>query len=232
MPEPTLDLKIRYQDFTPSWAYGQAVSEVISIIGPTDAATSLALARQVEGDDEQRGRALAKAARYQSLDVAAPLLREATEKISSEDAPRVAAAAYARDEKLGLELFEIARRKADDDMKNTQYNWRNAWISFAFYYAQANPAGARLILEREWAKSREAKADDDVLSSIAIAMAPVDGRRAAEMARELAAAGNGWGVDAQVKIARYLVADDETRRGFVLNRIGSREGWDAGELQW
>ena len=230
MPEPTLDLEIRYLDFEPSRAYGQAVSEVISIIGPTDAATALALARKVEGDDEQRGRALAKAARYQSLDVAAPLLREATEKISSEDAPRVAAAAYARDPKLGLELFEIARTKADDDMKSDIRNWRNAWISFAFYYAQTNPAGARLILEREWAKSRESKADDDVLSSIA--MAPVDARRAAEMARELAAAGNGWGVDAQIKIARYLVADEPTRRGFVLNRIGSREGWDAGELQW
>lgn len=228
-PEPTLDLKIRYMDFTPAWAYGQAVSNLIPRIGPTDAATALALARSVEGDDEQRGRALARAARYQSLDVAAPLLREAVEKISSEDAPRVAAAAYERDQKLGLELFEVARQKADDDMKSDTRNWRNAWIPFAFGYARANPAQSRLILEREWAKSREAKADDDVLANIATAMAPVDGQRAADMAREL---GGNWGFDAQIKIARYLVADDATRRGFVLNRIGSREGWDAGELQW
>ena len=229
MPEPTLDLKIRYQDFTPAWAYGQAVSNVIPLIGPTDAGEALKLARSVEGDDEQRGRALARAARYQSLAVAAPLLREAVEKISSEDAPRVAAMAYERDQKLGLELFEVARQKADDDMKSVQYNWRNTWISFAFGYARANSAGARLILEREWAKSRAAKADADVLASIAIAMAPIDGQRAAEMARE---SSGSWSFDAQVKIARYLIADDETRRGFVLDRIGSRDGWDAGELQW
>lgn len=232
LPEPTLDLKIRYLDFAPSWAYGQAVSTLVPIIGPTDAATSLALARKVEGDDEQRGRALAGAARYQSLAVAAPLLREAAEKISSEEAPRVAAYAYERDEKLGLELFEVARRKADDDMKGDTRNWRNAWIQFAFYLAPANPAQARLILEREWAKSREAKADDNVLFSIAIAMSPIDGQRAAEMAREMAPQSELGSVRAQTKIARYLVADEETRRGFVLDRIGSREGWGAGELQW
>ncbi len=231
MPEPTLDMKIRYVDFDPDWAYGQAVSEIIPLVGPTDAGAALKLAREVEGDDEQRGRALALAARYQSLDVAAPMLREAVEKVSSDDAPRIAASAYERDEKLGLELFEIARTKADDDMRGDR-KWRNAWISFAFGYARANPAQARLMLEREWAVNRQVKADDDVLVSIALAMAPADARRAAEMARELTASGSSWGVSSQIKIARYLIADDQTRRGFVLNRIGSREGWDAGELQW
>ena len=230
------DAKERPMIYDVDYALGYAVQNLIPIIGPTDAATSLELARQVKGD-EQSARALASAARYQSLDVAASLLREAVSKISSEDAPRVAAYAYERDQKLGLELFEIARQKAETAAKSP-LNPRNMWIPYAFYLARANPAQARLILEREWAKSREAKADDDDddddddLAVIAIAMAPIDGQRAAEMARELAAAGNGWGVDAQVKIARYLVADEPTRRGFVLNRIGSREGWDAGELQW
>ena len=228
IPEPTLDLKQGYQSFDANWSYGQAANEMISIIGPTDAGAALALARTVAGD-EQRARALASAARFQSLAVAAPLLREATEKMSSEDAPRVAAYAYERDEKLGLELFEIARRKADDDMKSSERNWRNAWIPFAFAYARANPAQARLILEREWAVARQAQADDDVLAAMAVAMAPISAKRAAEMADEL---GGDWGLGARIKIARYLVADDETRRGLVLNRIGSREGWDAGALQW
>ena len=228
MPEPSLDLKIRYTDFDPAWSYGQAVNHVLPLIGPTDAGAAMALARKVVGDDEQRGRALARAARYQSLDVAAAMLREATEKISSEDAPRVALAAYERDAKLGLELFEIARQKADADMKSNQ-KWRNSWIPFAFNYARANPAGARLILEREWATNREAKADTEVLAAIAIAMARVDAQRATEMARVL---GGSWGVNAQIKIARYLVADDETRRGFVFEGIGARDGWDVGDLQW
>ena len=108
----------------------------------------------------------------------------------------------------------------------------NAWIPFAFDYARVNPAQARLILEREWAKGREAKIDDDELSVIAAAMAPLDARRAAEMASELAAQSADAALNARIEIARYLVADDATRRGLVLRRIGAREAWDAGELQW
>ncbi len=227
IPAPTLDMKLRYQSFEPDWAFGQAVHDMMPFVGPTDAAAALEWARKVEGD-EQRARALASAAHYQSLEVAAPLLREAVEKIGTEDAPRVAAYAYGRDQTLGLELFEVARRKADDEMKSDM-NYRNSWIPFAFYTARANPAQARLILEREWAKGRQAKADDDALASIAIAMAPANARRAAEMASELT---GYWGLNAQVKAARYLVANEKTRTGFYLDRIGSREAWDEGTLQW
>ncbi len=228
MPAPTLDLKLRYQSFDTDWASGQAVHDMMPFVGPTDAAAALEWARKI-GGDEQRARALASAAHYQSLEIAAPLLREAVEKIGTEDAPRVAAYAYGRDEKLGLELFEIARRQADDEMKSDM-SYRNSWIPFAFYYARANPAQARLILEREWAKGRAVKADDDALASIVIAMAPANARRAAEMASELN--GGYWSLGAQVKTARYLVADEKTRQGFTLARIGAREAWDEGTLQW
>lgn len=116
----------------------------------------------------------------------------------------------------------------EDEMKGDRF-YRNVWIPFAFYYARANPAGARLILEREWARSRQIKTGDDDLASIAISMAPANARRAAEMASELS---GHWGLEAQIKIARYLVADEKTRNGFYLSRSGAREAWDEGTLQW
>ncbi len=231
LPAPAAEGEMGYRGFDANWAYRQAIGDIIPIIGPTDAATALALADKVEGDDEQRGRALASAARFQSLAVAAPLLREAAEKIDVENAPRVAAYAYERDEKLGLELFEIARRHIETEMKDP-INERNLWIGFAFSYARANPAQSRLILEREWASSLQKKIEADDLSLIARAMAPVDARRATEMARQLSAQSKNWATEAQIKIARYLVADEATRRDFVLDPNSPDAPWNAGELQW
>ncbi len=229
-PAPALNTNAHPLLYDVDFALGYAVQSVIPVIGATDATAALEWARAVQGD-EQSARALASAARFAPQDVAAVLLREAAETIGSDNAPRVAAAAYERDARLGAELFEIARQKAEADSHNPLMAG-NAWIAFAFNYARANPAQARLILEREWAKGREAKIDDDELSLIAAAMAPIDARRAAEMADELSAQSANAALNARIKIARYLVADDATRRGLVLRRIGAREPWDAGELQW
>ena len=231
LPAPAAEGETGYRGFDANWAYRQAIGDIIPIIGPTDAATALELARKVEGDDEQRGRALASAASFQSLAVAAPLLRKAAEKIGSENAPRVAAYTYERDEKLGLELFEIARRHIETEMK-APINERNLWIGFAFSYARANPAQSRLILEREWAESLQKKIEADDLSLIVRAMAPVDASRATEMARQLSAQSKNWATEAQTKIARYLIADDATRRDFVLDPNSPDAPWNAGELQW
>lgn len=228
MPAPTSDLEPHYLMIDPDYAFGQAVHELIPLIGPKNPAKALSLAKQVEGD-EQCGRALASAARFQTPAVAAPLYREAVAKIGTEDAPRVAAMVWQTDPKLGAQLFAIAQRKAEEEMKS-ELHGRNSWIPFAFYFARADPAMSRLILEREWARGLEAKGDADDLASMAVAMAPVDAKRADEMARSLSS--SGWGNDARRKIARFLVSDDATRRGFTLSRIGSREAWDAGEVQW
>lgn len=233
LPAPTLDLEPHYVSFDVDWAFGQAVHDLMPMIGAKSPAKALELARQVEGD-EQRGRALASAAAFQTLAIAAPLYREAVAKMDTDNAPRVAALAWERDPKLGRELFAVARRKAEDEMKNDMHP-RNAWVPFAFGLARADPAGARLLLEREWAKGIEAKIDGDELALIACAMAPLDARRADEMARSIPSdSGNGphWGTGARRKIAHFLLADEATRRGFVLRGIGSREEWDAGEVQW
>ncbi|BCM93017.1 hypothetical protein IAD21_04904 [Abditibacteriota bacterium] len=230
-PTPTLDTERGYSSFDRQWAYGQAVHDIISLIGLKNPAKALELARGVEEGqhgDEQRARALASAAKFQTLTVAAALYREAVKTIGTDDAPRIAATVWERDPKLGLELFGIARQKTEEAMKNP-FPGINAWIPFAFYFARVNPAQSRLILEREWSKSLRAKVDDDELASIALAMSPVDARRAMELARQLP---GGWSEGTRDKIARFVFADQATRQGFVLNRIGAREAWDPGSVQW
>jgi hypothetical protein len=230
LPAPTLDVERGYVSFDVDWAFGQAVHDLMPLIGAKNPAKALELARQVEGD-EQRARALASAAKFQTPAIAAPLYREAVGKISTEDAPRVAAFVWQTDPKLGLQLFAIARRKAEDEMRSDLHG-RNSWVPMGFYLSRADPAQARLILEREWARSLEAKVDGDELAAIAVAMAPVDAKRADAMARLVPSDNFGWGIAARRRIARFLLADEATRRGFVLNRIGSRDAWDAGEVQW
>ena len=230
MPAPTSDLEPHYLMIDPDYAFGQAVQGLLPTLGAQNPAKALELAKQVEGD-EQRARALASAAKFQTPEIAAPLWKEAVAKIGTEDAPRIAALVWQTDPKLAMELFQIAQSKAEEEMKS-EFRGRNSWIPFAFYFARADPAMSRLILEREWAKGVEAKIDGDELAAIAISMSPVDGARADEMARSIGAEGFGWNTAARRKIARFLVADDATRSGFTLNRIGSREAWDAGDVQW
>ena len=116
-PVPTLDTEGGRLLYDVDYALGYAVQQTIPIIGAIDPAAALEWARTVKGD-EQSARALASAARFQSLAVAAPLLREAVAKIGSDNAPRVATYAYERDKKLGVELFKIARQKAETDNKS------------------------------------------------------------------------------------------------------------------
>ncbi|BCM93018.1 hypothetical protein IAD21_04905 [Abditibacteriota bacterium] len=229
-PAPTLDLEPHYQNIDPDWAYGQAVYNLIPLIGEKDPAKVLTLARGVEGDD-QRAQALVRAAKFQTPTVAAPIYREAVKIGNVAQTPRIAAMVWESDPKLGQELFAVARRRTDDTMKSDRYA-SNLWIPFAFYSARANPAQARLILEREWGKRSRAKTDIGTLIIIATAMAPIDARRAMELARQIPEDDSGEGLDTRRKIARYAFADEVTRQSFVLDRFGSSEDWHTGKVEW
>ncbi|RYX82152.1 hypothetical protein EON83_20760 [bacterium] len=234
-PVPTGDLEQNYVVFNPAWAYGQAVQEIIPLIGAQNPAKALELAKQVAVSDqgpEQRARALASAAQYQTPAIAAPIYREAVKLIDAHSAPRIAALVWERDPKLGAELFAVARQKAEDEA-NGDMHWRNAWAPFAFYYARVNPAQSRLILEREWSKSLRERADADQLTALVAAMAAVDAHRALEMAQSMPKNGdNDWGPDLRIRIARYVFADDALRRQLALNISGYQEAWNSGPVKW
>lgn len=227
---PTLDIERNYSIFDPDYAYGTAVTDLMPLVGAGSPARALKLAQSVQ-NDEQRARALVRAAAFQTPAVAAPLYREAAAKIYFENAPRLAAQVWARDPKLGLELFAIVRGRLEKQMENGGYSFYS-WLPFAFYLAPADPATARLILEREAAqKSGNGE-------SAYIAMTRIDARRAVELARQARPDDRDFQAQALRNIARFLIADDATRQKLTFNGFnslgyasftGDREAWPASE---
>jgi hypothetical protein len=227
-PEPKGERHTRNSQ--PRWAFDGAARRLIPLLGAVSPQKALELARRVESDD-QKARALAAAAPFQTPEIAAVLWREAMALAGAQEAPRFAFRAWQNDPKLGEELFEIARTKAENEMKQ---GWQrgNAWAPFAFYYAHVQPAQARLILEKNWGELNLKKASGQELS-IARAMSVIDGRRAWEMALEIPKEDkNFWSIETRRKIGQYLVTSEKDRANFPFDRWGATDTWDVGQDEW
>ena len=231
MPEPQQQGDRQISNMKPEFAFGQAARGIISLLGQTSPDAALALARRVKSETH-RPRALANAARFQKGEVAARLWREAVERARAEEAPRMAAQAGEFGPKLGVQLFEIARGRVENESKNGWSDDR-LWPAFAFYFARVDAAQARLILEKSWSAATAKKAEGHALSAIARAMSAIDARRAWEMARQIPAGDkNFWSLEARHKIGQYLAASEGQRRDWPFERWGATDTWDAGDADW
>lgn len=206
----------RLHNPTKSLAFAEAASYVVLRMekSPEEA---LKLARRVDGDP-YRARALAAAARFQNGEVASQTWKAAIEGADAMEAPLFASWAWESDSALGEQLFTQARRKIEDNTERYRY-YRDMWANFAFYYARAHPAQARLLIEREWSKAKNERNGQDRLSSLALAMSAVDGRRALELARQLPTDKEGGRASAEVftQIGQYLAMAPEKRRVWGFN---------------
>jgi hypothetical protein len=223
---PTQVAGPRYVLFDPDYAFGVAARALIPILGQQSPSAALTLAQRVSNKDH-RPRALASAARRLSGEQAAKVWRQAVDEARAEEACRFAAFVWQTNPKLGAELFDAAYRKVESQMASPD-NYGNAWVSFAFYSARADAARARLILEREWEQVLPKKIEAYNLASFAEAMAPIDARRAWEMAQQLPDDdGNAWASSARRKIVLYLVSTPQQRADFVLQSLGSETSWES-----
>jgi hypothetical protein len=216
----------RYVLFDPDYAFGVAARALIPILGQQSPSVALTLAQRVT-NDAQRPRALASAARRLSGEQAAKVWRQAVDEARAEEACRFAAFVWQTKPKLGAELFDVAYRKVESQMASPD-NYGNAWVYFAFYSARADAARARLILEREWEQALPKKIEAYNLASYAEAMAPINARRAWEMAQQLPDDdGNAWASSARRKIVLYLVSTPQQRADFALQSLGSETSWES-----
>ncbi len=227
MPRPNFEGTSHASNNEPDYAFGQAARRLIPILGEQSPQRALELARRVS-NEQHRNRALAGAARFQKGEEAAKLWREIVGSANTTDAPRFAAQAWQIDPKLGLELFDIARQKVESEMKQ-DFAQRNSWPGFAFYYARVDPAAARLILEREWAKSQANQFAG--AQRIAMAMSAVDARRADEMARQIPDK-KFESPEARRKIGQYLQTSQDLRRDLPFDRWNASDTWTPGDPEW
>jgi hypothetical protein len=201
--------------------YAVAAKRLIDALGPQDPARALAIAETITLPAE-RPTALAMAARFQPAAQAAPLFREAQQGAAGNAGALawIAALGMAVDPALGTELFATAHDAQTAATKQTgSFDPR-----FAFYYSRIDPAETRVTMESEFARRRSATAEEGpfVLTPPILAMAAVDVDRALEMARSIAL------LDAQRKIAQYVLAPDSVRRTLAFNRWNASDTWIPG----
>jgi protocatechuate 3,4-dioxygenase beta subunit len=206
---------------TAAYYYAVAAKRLIDVLGPQDPARALAIAETVTLAEE-RPIALAMAARFQRRAQAAALFREAQQGAAGKAGVLawIAALAMEVDPALGAELFATAHDAQVAATRQTgSFDPR-----FAFYYGRVDPAEARVIMESEFARRRSATAEEGpfVLTPPILAMAAVDVDRALEMARAIPS------LDAQRKIAQYVLAPDSVRRTLAFDRWNASDTWIPG----
>jgi hypothetical protein len=131
-----------------------------------------------------------------------------------------------KEEALGTELFAVARKAAGDSFGP----------EFAFYWAQVNPAEARLRMEVEFAQRLHGDNPQGRFFSLVppmLAMSAVDVDRALELARSIPETDPNTRFDAQRKIAQYVLASQEVRRTMPFDRWCASDTWIPGtSRQW
>ncbi len=224
LPEPENRGENRRSDLSPQWAFADAASKVVALLGAKSPDAALQLARRVRDENygnDKKWRALSDAAKFQNGEAAAKLWREIVSGARGEMASRYAARAFNSDPKLGRELFGIARQKVEEQAKQ---GWQRdqLWAGYAFYSARSNAAQARFLIEREWGLARQKMTEGDELGALALAMAAIDAPRAWQMAREIPADNQNASLEARRKIGLYLAAAEATRRDFPFGN----QNWD------
>jgi hypothetical protein len=201
--------------------YAVAAKRLIDVLGPHDPARALAIAEAVTLAEE-RPIALAMAARFQPAAQAAPLFQEAQQQAAGEAGKLawIAALGMEVDPALGAELFATAHDAQAAATKQTG----SFDPQFAFYYSRVDPAEARAMMEAEFSRRRNSASADRPFRLVppVLAMAAVDVDRALEMARAIPS------LDAQRKIAQYVLAPDSVRRTLAFNRWCASDTWIPG----
>ncbi|MBV9468211.1 MAG: carboxypeptidase regulatory-like domain-containing protein, partial [Abitibacteriaceae bacterium] len=225
---------------------GYAAQTLIQVMGKTDPAGALELARSVT-EMWSKPADLALAAQYQTKEVALQVLREAGDIAngqqygSAEPIARVAALTYELDPKMGMEFFNDAKDhwEAQKAQRENQmwYAGNDGTAEFAFYYSRIDPAASRLILESEFARQLQAPKGDDsyqrsyTIRSIVMAMAAIDVDRALEMSFLMPPPDKGqeWNnpqAEAQRSIAQYILLPETDRHTKQFQQWDVVNGWD------
>ncbi len=128
---------------TEASAYGRSAKYVVEATGKDDPAKALSIAESIKHGGS-KALALAMAARFQDHKTAARLLRKAEELAgrdpdSVRELPEIAAIAYDIDREIGAGIFKQARAALGEHT--------NLVPEFSYYYARADAAQARLLLE-------------------------------------------------------------------------------------
>jgi len=201
--------------------FAYAALPVISELGKTDPATALALARRVRSPQAMAS-ALVRAARVQPKEQAVTLLQEAF-KVAPQypvyTSAQIAALAYDLDPAVGLKLFSQVKAKAD--VYNSTPSNAATW---PFYHSRIDPAAARIELELEYARKKDAAlqlGETQGLFAVAVAMAALDLDRALELYTLPASLGGrraSWSrSSALTGIVRYVLATTSQRYTLPFN---------------
>ena len=191
----TLDRKTSY------YVLGNLLPVGIAMIranGERDPAGALAIAELMRenpdyGQSDERNRAFAEAAFWQSPARAAAIWREQLPTMKPENAVGYAARINATNPKLARALYEIAREQFETKLLDPDSRKDISSISFysieigqfAFSEAQFEPARARYRLEKAWSASAKDPSDYSHLRDIVAAMGRLDPQRALLMAAQL-----------------------------------------------
>ena len=145
------------------------------------------------GQSDERNRAFAEAAFWQTPARAAEIWREQLPTMKPENAVAYAARIQAINPDLARELYQVAREQfeaklplADARKDISSISFHSIEIGqFAFYEAQFEPARARFRIERAWSASAKDANDYGKLRDIVTAMGRLAPQRALEMAEQL-----------------------------------------------
>ena len=208
--------------------YALAAKYVIEAMGRTDAAGALELAKSIKSN-EYRSDALSIAARFQTPETAARLLREAADLAAMDRSPvsrlaPIAAQAYDINPKLGKAIFKEARELIRQKQESVPV--------FAFYYSRIDSVESRLMLEQEFSKRNRNPVSSGKgwdLLQVALAMNSVDIDRALQMAGSISDSEVNSKFDAQRKIAQYVLASESVRKDMPFSRWNASDSWRPGE---
>ena len=169
------------------------------------------------GQSDERNRAFAEAAFWQTPARAAEIWREQLPTMKPENAVAFAARIREVNPDLARELYGVAREQFEaklplaDSRKNiSSISFYSVEIGqFAFYEAQFEPARARFRIERAWGESAKDDNDYPKLRDLVAAMGRIDPQRALEMAGQLATQDQRFG--ARRKLALQLWSGEMER---------------------
>jgi hypothetical protein len=217
------------------WARERALCFLLPVIYKTDPNSAIAQARSIN-DASIGARALTDLADLMPLSKAAPFYREAeTKAVSLSDTDGyspacVASHAWLRDQALGTKLFKTALTKFMAATTNAPqiFGRLPSYADFAFYYAKADPAYSRLLLELQFAKNCQSTSSyyGDNAQCDAAAMCAVDPNRAVEMAESIKDQYQSY--SAGLKTAQYFLLTPQQRNELPFLEWSSRTNWVPG----
>jgi hypothetical protein len=227
LPEEKRPSKVSGMRISKKAEVGKTIVALVKALAAKEPAKSLALARRVP-NAEQRVMALAWAARGQTGAAQSGLFSEAfnsSQQYGQGNSAKIAAMAYEVDEGLGKRLFgklisRIERRQ--NDAIEGMYMMSDV-PEVAFYLGRFEPAAARRLIERAFAKQKSSKSQSMnwQMYQMALAMAPVDLKRAVAMAGSISESYQSY--QTLMSLAAYALASDKQRQDvtFQTFRDGS-----------